>query len=127
MATEQEEYMALKEQTRDILNQAKVDRERGLIDIEISKAIMKFGLKKDTYVALLDRSLIKVEGDKVAGVDKAFEALKADNPDFFIEPEIKGGGGDKSPKHGEVSDFVTNLIKETEEHRKPAWPANWKD
>jgi hypothetical protein len=114
----EEDRVALAEQSK-----------RSAIDTEVMRLSIKAGLKKDAYLALLDRSTITVTDGKVVGADKAFEKFQKDNPDLFKGESDDGGetgGSTRVPKKNDGDKtMVDDIIKEIDSKRKARLPIGW--
>jgi hypothetical protein len=118
------DYEGLKKMYETERNQLETERGKILIEAEIQKLATKHALKKESYLALLDRSGIAVKDGKVTGSQEAFDAFKKEHPDLF--GAAASSGSDNRPERREGgSSFVDEMVKKTEARRPKRWPRGW--
>jgi len=101
---------------------------KSAIDNALARLAIKAGLKKDSYLGLLDRAAITFEDGNVVGADKAFEKFQKENPDLFGETTEDGGasgGSGRTPKKTSEKTLVDDVLKDIENSRKPRFPQGW--
>jgi hypothetical protein len=108
------------------------DRKSFAIEKALVLGSIKAGMKKDNYLALVDRSSVSVnDKGEVVGVNEALEKCKKDNPDCFGEAgdqEGTTGGGHRKPPAGggdAKKAYEAKKLEEAKTKQKPRHPEGW--
>lgn len=123
------EYETLYNKRTEELNQKDSKLKDFLIDKEVGIKAVELGIKKASYLKLLDRATLEVDMESltVKNVESTLEKFKADNPDFFGEAKKIEVNSDKPNLRGEVptDDEITKLEKIAMKTRHPRDIAAW--